>query len=172
MDKELYTPVLGKELTINEKLDSLIKGMGKEKEKKFKMPLRVRLFKGKFRRENNIIVCFIRNNGAVVFKIMKIEDETILFNEKIYDASARNILRYKRKPIVIIKEWDMKPFSPEEEFDKAEKEGTLTAAQKLILTKMKLEAIKPKLQLNWKIVLVILAIGAGLLYLLDYLKII
>lgn len=156
----------------------------KGKKKKFRLPLGIRLQKGKFRRKNYAVVQTIKTNGAVSFRMMKIEDDTINLGDTIHDASAGHVLRYKRYPLIIVPEWNMKPispgstdmkiapFSPKENFDKATEEGTLTAAEKLILTKMKAEAIKGKMQLPGKLILIILAIGAGALWLLDYLKVI
>ena len=86
-------------------------------------------------------------------------------------GSSDCILRYKRKPLIIIKEWDMQPLSLKEEVSDAVEKGRLVAAQKYILTKMKMEAVKPKMQLNWKIILIILAIGGAGLWALDYFKI-
>ena len=66
----------------------------------------------------------------------------------------------------------MLPFSPKENKDNAEREGTLTAAEKLILTRMKQEAIKPKMNINFGMILVVLAIIVGGYFALDYFKII
>lgn len=162
------------EKTLAEKIDEIreaVAEMPEKRKKKFRLPLGVRITKGKTKRKNFVIVQTIKTNGAVNFKVMKIEDDTVKIGENFYGASSQHILRYKRMPLLIIKEWDMKPFSPKEEFKEAVKAGTLTAAEKLILTKMKQEAIKPKMQLNWKVVLIILAIGAAALWALDYYKI-
>jgi len=161
-----------KKKTVGEKLDDIINQLEqKEKKKKFKLPFGIRMQKGKTRKKNYAIVQTIKTNGAVNFKMQKIEDDTVTIGEGIYDASAGHILRYKRYPLVIIPEWNMKPFSPKEDFDEATKEGTLVAAEKVILSKMKLEAIKPKMALTFKTIIIILIIGGVLLYLLDYLKI-
>lgn len=158
--------------TVGEKLDHVIEQLEqKGKKKKFKLPFGIRMQKGKPRRKNYAIVQTIKTNGAVNFKMTKIEDDTVKIGEGIHDASAGHILRYKRYPLVVIPEWTMKPFSPADNFKQSTEDGTLTAAQKVILTKMKMEAIKPKMQLNFKTILVILVIGGVLLYLLDYLNI-
>lgn len=171
--------------TLAEKIDEIRLAVTEksEKKKKFKMPLGVRFLQGKTRRKNFVIVQTIKTNGAVNFNVMKIEDDTVKVGENIHDASSQHVLRYKKLPLIIIPEWNIKPVSPnetpiaqpfssKENFEQASSEGTLTAAEKLILTKMKLEAVKGKMQLNWKIILVVLALGAGVLYLLDYLKVI
>ena len=178
---------MDEEKSLADKIDEIRDAVkeGKEKKKKFKMTLGVRFLQGKTRRKNFAIVQTIKTNGAVNFQVMKIEDDTVKVGENIHDASAQHMLRYKKTPLIIIPEWNIKPVSPgseeepipqpfssKENFEQASEDGTLTAAEKLILTKMKLEAIKPKMQLNWKIILVVLALGAGVLLLLDYLKVI
>lgn len=164
---------MDEEKTIKEELREIKQAIKEQKKKKkFRMPLSVRMQKGKFKKKDYAIVCFIQTNGAVTFKVMKIEDNTIKIREKFYSATAKDVLRYKGKPLLIITQWNMEPFSPEKDFEKAKEEGTLTAAQGLILTKMKMEAIKGKLQLNWKIILIIGALLIGLFWLLDYLKVI
>jgi len=175
------------EKTLTEKIEEIREAVAEipERKKKFKLPLGVRMTKGKTRKKNFVIVQTIKTNGAVDFKMMKIEDDTVRIGDNFHDASSQHILRYKKLPLLIIPEWNIKPVSPESEeelkaepfsskenFEQAAEEGTLTAAEKLILTKMKLEAVKGRMQLNWKIILVVLAIGAGVLFLLDYLKVI
>jgi len=164
---------MDEKLTTGEKLDKIIEELEKVgTNKKFKLPLGVRMGKGKTRKKNFAVVQTVKTNGSVRFKMMKIEDDTIKIGENFYSASADNILKYKKYPMIIIPEWNIQPFSPTNNFKQAAKEGTLVAAEKLILTKMKQEAIKNKLSMNWKIVLIVLGLGAGLLYLLDYLQII
>jgi len=159
------------EKSLKEKVDELYEEKEKGRKKKFKVPLSIKLQKGKFKK-GYAAVCLIKTNGAVEVKMVKIEDETIKIGENIYDASANNILRYKKYPLLIISEWNMKPFSPAENVEKASAEGTLTAAQKLILTKMKMEAVKPKMQLNFKLIVGLLVLGAAILFALDYFKLI
>jgi len=156
--------------SLSEKVDELYQlQMNQQgtKPKKFKMPLSVRLQPGKFKKQNFIIVGMIKANGAVTFEIKKIEDDTIKVGEYIYSASADCIMRYKRKPLIIIKEWDMQPLSLKQEVNEAVEKGRLVAAQKYILTKMRLEAVKPKMEMNWKIILIVLAIGGIGLWALD-----
>jgi hypothetical protein len=161
--------------TMNEKINEIYKDVkeGRGRQKKFRMPIGIRLQKGKFKRKNYAVIQTVKNNGAVTFSMQKIEDDTIkLKSGTIHDASAENVLHYKKYPLIIVPEWNIKPFSPKEDFKEAADKGTLAAAEKLILTKLKLEAVKGKFQLNWKIILLLLVIGGALLYLLDYAQII
>jgi len=160
------------EKSIPEKLDNILQKLeNTEGKKKFKLPFLIRWF-GRFKlKKDFVIVQIIKTNGQVSFKMLKIEDGTVKIGETIHDACASNVLRYKKYPLIIVPIWNMKPFSPRENLEEAEKEGTLTAAQKLILTKMKMEVVKPKMNWNMKTVLVILAVLAAGYFLLDYLKV-
>lgn len=158
---------MGEDLSLSEKLDKIAEQLEETKaDKKFKLPWSARLSKGKLLKKEFCIVLFIRSNRSAQIKVLPIEDDTVMFQEKIFDARAGNILNYKKMPMLVIKEWDMLPLAPEEDYEKAVTGGRLTAAQKLILTKMKMEAIKPKMQLNFKVILIILVIlGAGYYFL-------
>jgi len=168
------------EQTLKEQLDKVIEKLEEKEEKKFKLPFGIRIQKGKTRKDS-VVVCFIRTNGSVVFKMVKIEDDTIRIGENFYDASSGNILRYKKYPLLIVCEWNMKPVSPGEKlkpalfsakknFKEAEKNGTLTAAEKLILTKMKLDAVKPKSAIGGKTILIIIAVIVVGYFAADYFK--
>jgi len=165
---------------ISKKLDKLLdnfeSNQKKEKEKKFKLPLGIRFSGRKTRKRNYVIVMLINTNGSVVFKMMKIDDETITLSKKdgstIHGASADYILRYKKYPLIIIPRWNMQPFKPSENMSEAEKNGTLSELQKIILLKMKLEAVKSKMNINIGMVLLIIGLLIGGYFLLTYLKII
>jgi len=168
---------------ISEKLDLLVEKFDKMQEKKqFKLPFGIRSAKGKFRR-NYAVVELLRLNGAVEFKMIPIEDNTIKIGGIYYDASAEYIMRYKKYPLIILPEWNIKPlgkdeaeeiepFSPKENFKKAEKEGMLSAPEKFILHAIKMDTVKPKGNINVKVILLIGALLVGGYVLLSYLKVI
>lgn len=173
------------EESLNEKLDKLLQLQEETKEKKqFKLPILIRWFgKGKIKRKQNCIVLVIRTNGQVEIKLLPIEDDTVRIGDSFHDARAGNVLRYKRLPMLIIPEWNISPispttdeeikaWSPKEDYEKASKEGKLTAAMKLILTKMKLEAIKPKMQFNFKIILALAAVAVVGYFAMSYMGVI
>ena len=166
---------MGKLENIEDKLDSILKDLEKTqgKTKKFKLPfLTTFLTGGKLRKQNYVITCFIRTNGAIQFKLIKIEDQVITVGENIYSATSADVLRYKKYPFMIIPEWDMQPFSPRKSFGEAVEKGRLAHTSGLVALKLEKDAIKPKMQLNFKTILIILAIGAGALYGLNYLGLI
>ena len=74
-----------------------------------------------------------------------------------------------------LKEWNISPERPpqshlldqELDYQQASKAGKLTNPQKLIITKMKLEAIKPKMSFNIGTLLIIGAVAIGGYYALT-----
>ncbi len=157
------------EETLTEKLDKIIiKLEEKEDKKKFKLPFGIRMGQGSISKKNKVIVQFIRTNGSTTFKIVPIEDGTIKIGEYFYESTANYILKYNKLPLLIIKEWDMKPLYLPEEFKEALEEGRMTAGEKYILTRMKMEMIKPKMNFNIGTILIILGVIVGGLIALNY----
>lgn len=160
-----------KELPLKEKVDKLIEFFDKQQnnEKKAKFPsIRFRVQKFIFSRLNWILVMFIRTNGSIKLKKVKPVDNTIKIGDTIYDCSADYIMRYKRFPMIILTEWNMKPFSPADNFKQAVAEGTMTSTEKVIMAKMEKDAIKGKWSGSMGKILVIIGIIAGGLYALNY----
>lgn len=160
-----------KDLSMSEKLDLLIESQveeKKKKDKKFRMPLGVALGSWRMNRQPYAIIFYLRTNGQIDIQMKKIEDDTVKFGEYIYEASSNSIWRYKRKPVIILKEWDMKPLTAKEEFQQAVSDGTLTAGEKLIITKMQLDAIKKGVQVNWLTIGVLIIVAVGGLIAANY----
>ena len=152
----------GEKLT--DKLDRLVSVLEQDKKvDDFKLPLGIRFFsKSKIKKKNYCVVMVIKTNSRMDIKLLPIEDDTISYNEQIYSATANFIMHYKKFPVIILPEWNSLPFSPADNYDEAKKAKTLTAGQKLIMTKMKLEAIKPKMNMNLKTIVMILGVlGIG-----------
>ena len=148
---------------LTEKLDRLLNKIEEGKDSKdFKLPLGVKLGKGKTIRKNYCVVFFIRTNGSMDIKLLPIKENTITYNEQIYSATSEFIMKYKKYPVLIIPEWTSIPFSPADNYTEAERKKTLTAGQKYIMTKMKMDAIKPGMNFNIKTIIIIVAIlGIG-----------
>lgn len=162
-----------KDESIKEKLDKLIDNFEAEKKKKeFKLPLSVRLQQGKIKRQNYSVVMTIDTNKGVNFKMVQIEDDTIKYKENFYSASAEYILRYRKYPLLIIPLWTMIPFSPSANFKESEEKGMLTAAQKLILTKMKMEVVKSKMKINVGLVIMLIVLAGAAYWALSYYNIV
>jgi CRISPR/Cas system Type II protein with McrA/HNH and RuvC-like nuclease domain len=178
-------------VSLSKKLDMVIEaidkgGIQKEKQKTFKLPFMIRFLSyPKIKKQNKILILMIKSNGSASFLWKKIEDNCVKIGEFFYDATAGHILRYKRFPLLILTEWNMIPISPEnakkrvaEPFDKgvnfneAASEGTLTAAQKVIITKLHSDIIKPKMEFNFKAIILVIVLLVGGYYALSYFKVI
>ena len=161
--------------TINEKLDRLIEGIEQSgRKKKFRMPMGIKMQKGKIRK-NYAIVLIIRTNGSVFFKMVQIEDNTIKVGETYHEASAKYVLRYRRFPLIILPEWNITPlsapedevFSPEKNLKEAMDKGKLSSAEKFILHAIKMDLVKAKPKMNIITIVVIIAAIGGLLWFLN-----
>jgi len=161
--------------TINEKLDRLIEGIEQSgKKKKFRMPMGIKMQKGKIRK-NYAIVLIIKTNGSVFFKMVQIEDNTIKIGETYHEATAKYVLRYRRFPMIILPEWNITPlsepenevFSPEKNLKEAMDKGKLSSAEKFILHAIKMDLVKAKPKMNIITIVVIIAAIGGLLWFLN-----
>ena len=161
--------------TINEKLDRLIEGIEQSgRKKKFRMPMGIKMQKGKIRK-NYAIVLIIKTNGSVFFKMVQIEDNTIKIGETYHEATAKYVLRYRRFPMIILPEWNITPlsepenevFSPEKNLKEAVDKGKLSSAEKFILHAIKMDLVKAKPKMNIITIVVIIAAIGGLLWFLN-----
>jgi len=170
------------ERTVSEKLDKLIDNFENMKEdKKFKLPLSVRMKKGKIRKKNHAVVQIIRTNGSVEFKMLPIEDNTIKIGDTYHEATAKYVMRYKQYPMIIVPEWNITPldnptgtnvFHPEKNLEEAIGNGKLSAAEKFILHAIKMDLVKGKSKMNATTVIIVIAAIIGILILLSYMKVI
>ncbi len=156
-----------KQESVAKKLER-IEEMLETKGKKFKVPLKHRIFKRQFSKDNYALVIWIRQNGSIDIKKVRIKDNTIKVGDVYYDASASYVLRYKNYPVIIQPEWNIKPvgsetqpWKPQENIKKAINNGTLSSAEKFILHAIKMDLVKGKPKLNWGVILLILAVLGG-----------
>jgi len=166
------------EMTLREKMDQIFKKLEEQDsntKKKFSMPWSVKIFGKAKVKKNYAIVQTISTNGNVKFKMIQIEGDVVDIGKKIpqyHEATAEHVLRYKKLPLIIVPEWNMVPFSPASNYRKAVKEGELSTAQKTIISKIEANEIKKKSPVNWAVILAILALGAGAIFVLDYMGLI
>jgi hypothetical protein len=170
------------EKTVSQKLDRIIEGFEQQKQKKeFKLPMGIRTKKGKVRK-NYAVIQLIRTNGAIEFKMLPIEDNTVKVGDIYYETTAKHVLRYKRYPMIIIPEWNIsplespdlepKPFDSQKNLEEAVKEGKLSAAEKFILHAIKMDLVKGKPKVNIGTILIVLIAIGGLIWLLNSLGVI
>ena len=137
--------------------------MDKSEPKKFKLPFRAKVSKTNIRK-NFITVQIIYENGNVEFIKAPIKNGTIDVEGIPRISTADYTLFHKGKPIIILPAWSLKPFSPVENYEETVQKDMTTAGRRLILERMKLDAIKPKGMgfgmIGW-VVLVIVIAGVG-----------
>lgn len=114
-----------------------------KKAKRWKLPRRGRVSKGQLKKGFTTVMV-IGENRNVRFIKLPIEDGTITLDKVPRMATADYVMTYNGRPIIVIPEWSLKPFSPEENYEQTVREQTTVAGRKLILAKMKMEAISPK----------------------------
>lgn len=167
--------------TVSDKLDKVITALEEtQTKKKFQLPLRIRMQKGKAMKKDFAVVVLIKTNGAVQFKMLPIVDNTIKVGEVYYEATAKHVLRYKRWPMIIIPEWnitplsqpDPEPFNAEKNYDEAINQGKLSSAEKFILHAIKMDTVKPKMNFNMKAIAIGLVVVVGGALLLGQLGVI
>lgn len=160
-----------KEPNLREKIDKIYERLGDEvgkkekKEKKFKF----KLGKGKLSKKNvkdgYVTVMYIDNNFNVQFMKKQIEMNTVKI-DNYHEATTEDILFFKNKPIIIVPEWNEKPFSARGNFQEAKINKTLTYGQKYILNRMKSDLIKPKNKISGATIvwIIIALVGGYILY--------
>lgn len=129
---------------MNDKLEGVKE---KPKEKKFKLPLKSRVSKGKLK-NNYITIIYITENGNLQFMKKQIREGGVIIDGVPHLATADYLLNYKGKPALIIPAWNSKPFSPEDNLEKAQREKNTTYGHKLLLNIMKNETLQLKKKLG------------------------
>lgn len=124
-------------LDISKKLEE------KEKPKKFKIPYAGRVNNPQAKK-GYVTVMRIGNNRQVSFTKMPIDEQTIMLDDTPRIATTDEIIYYKNKPMIILPDWTVKPFSPSDNYDDTIKQNYASQGYKLLLNRMKREVIAPK----------------------------
>lgn len=155
------------ELTLKEKLDILLDQQNKllsEKDRKkgFKIPFKAKLSKKQLTNNWTNVVLLKENRNMSIVKV-PIEDGCINIEGIPRIAIADYVFMYNNKPCIVLPNWSIKPFSPEENYDDTVKEKLTTTGRALVFAKMKKDVIATKKSFGsfmWIILVVILA-GVG-----------
>lgn len=149
MSDEIKTPVVNPEV----------------KTKKWKLPWKARVGNKKVEKGWSTIM-IIRSNGATDFTKAQVKEGIAIIDGFPRIASIEHKLTYKGKPLYILPEWSLKPFSPEQNYSDMEKEKMNIAGRRAILSVLETEKIKPKANfgsMGW--IILGIAIVGGLYYL-------
>lgn len=156
-----------KEFNLKEAIANIEKNQEKlieeKKVKGWKLPWSGKLSKGKVKK-NYATFCLIKDNKDVSFITAPIEDGTAMIDGFPRVTTADYCLLHKGRPFFILPYWSMKPFSPVENYAETEKEKMNMSGRRLVLTKLRVEQIKPKKGfgggLGW-IILILAIAGIG-----------
>lgn len=100
----------------------------------------------------------IKDNRNIEFEKHKIDESTVVIDGAPRLATPDDMLLYKKKPFVILPSWSVKPFSPQENYEEAVKEGYTSRGWRLLLNRMYSEVVKPKRTIS-AVLIFILIIG-------------
>lgn len=131
----------GKLDRILETVEELKEDKKTKKEKPFKLPFMSRVGRGAAKK-NFVTVMTISENRNVSFKKLQITDQTIMLNGVPRLATGESVLNFKNKPLMVIPEWSVKPFSPSDSYNNSLKDGSNSAGYRLLMARMQGEAIK------------------------------
>jgi hypothetical protein len=135
----------------------------KPKEKKFKLPWSARVGNSAAKKGYSTYLT-IKNNGEVDFQKLPAKDGVVIIDGFPRIATIDHKLSYKGKPLYIIPEWSMKPFSAVENYEKTEIERMNIAGRRTILATLTNEKIKPKGNVGGLVYIIIGAVVIGGIY--------
>ena len=131
----------------------------KEKVKKFRVPFKGRVNRVKLK-NNWITVLQVYENKTAKFTKAKIQEQTIMIDGIPRLATADNVLLIEgrqKKPMVILPMWSVKPTSPSDQqflsisknYEEIKDKGLNINGYKILLNRMKSEAISTKKPIPW-----------------------
>ena len=156
----------------NESIKELIKKIADRQEelvrakeiKPFRMPSKFKLPKSKIKR-NWITALIIHENRNIDAIRVPIEDGTIKIDGIPRISTTDYVMSWKGKPIIILPSWSLKPFSPEENYEKTVREQMTTTGRKLVISKMKRDIVESKKMgfgmIGW---IILIAVVGGVAY--------
>lgn len=140
---------------IEEKLDMIAEGKKKPKDKKFKLPFRGKVGKGKVKK-NWATYLIINENREVDFKKFQIDEQTVVIDGIPKIATPEEMLTYKGKPFVIQPSWSVKPWSLTDSYDQAMRDNYMAQGYRLLLNRMFSEALKLKKKISGLVIFIVI----------------
>jgi hypothetical protein len=145
----------------NELLAKLTQMVEEGKAKKQKLPFSARLSNVKAKK-GWVTIQYINENLTQEFFKVPIDEMTTLVKECPRLALPEHMLLYKGKPWIIQPAWSVMPFSANKNYEEAVKDNMTTSGYRILLNRIKNDAIKAKKSLPGWIWLAGL-VGIGLL---------
>lgn len=135
-----------------------------KKTKKFRYPFGKKVGRSQ-KKKNYVTLLRINENGQGVIKKVRIDEQTFMEEGIPRLAAAGYVTMIKKNPWIILPSWSVEPFSAMDNYTKSLKDGTNTVGFKLLMNKMKLEAVNPKKQMGGMLKWIL---GLGLVGILLY----
>ena len=140
-----------------------LKTKDEKKIKAFKIPFGARLSSSRVKKGFVTVAYISQNKGISFFKVQVDEGVYKDKNGIPHVATAKYILNYKNKPMIIQPEWSQVPFNPEEHLEETLQTKNSSTGWKLLANHFEKEQIKPKGSfgaMGWIFVVLVL-IGLG-----------
>lgn len=128
---------------LNEKLEE----QKEEKHKKFKLPFRARVGRGKSKK-GYVGVLKLNENMVITPSKEKIEEQTIMIDGVPRLATGEYVWRLGKQSIIIQPSWSVEPIAPKSLFQKSIDDNTNTKGFKILLAKMKNVTLDSKKQVS------------------------
>jgi hypothetical protein len=134
---------------IKQELEELKKGVEEIKnekvikEKKWKYPFGKKVGKSQ-KKKGYITTMVIKENSNVEWKKYQIKDQTIVHNSLVRLATAGHVLFDRGNPLIVLPEWSVEPFSPQQHFNDSLENGSNTKGYAIINSRMQSEKIQDK----------------------------
>ena len=136
---------MGIQEDIKELKELLIKNQeSKEiKEKKFRYPFGKKVGKSQ-KKKNYVTIMAIKDNSNVEWKKYKILDQTVVHNAIVRLATAGHVLFDRGNPLIVLPEWSVEPFSPQQHFNQSLENGSNIKGYKILGSRMLSEKVEEK----------------------------
>jgi len=152
--------------SLKDKMDKLIgifeeQGKRKKKGKQFRLPFG--MGNKKKIQKGWVIVILLKTNKTMDIKFLPIENEMVYLkdNETFHLAAVDFVMRYKKYPVIILPEWDLKPISVDELMGKCREDNNWALPQKVIINASKLIASQKKKGFGGGIIWIVIIIAAA-----------
>ncbi len=135
----------------------------KEKEKKFRFPFGKKVGRTQ-KKKNFITVLLVNENRTYEFRKYKVDEQTI-WHEMIprLATSGHIIFNKKGNPMLILPNWSVEPFSPQQNFSDSLDNGSNKKGYQILMSKMKSEQVNSSKKMGGMVKWIIGAIVLGII---------
>lgn len=129
----------------------------KKKKKSFRIPYKAKLSK-KNLKDNYATIMLINENKQIEWLKAPIDESTMKIKGIPRLGTTDDILYDRKKPLIILPNWSVKPFSTKENYEETVKDKMTSQGYALLMNRMQKEAIALKKKISGFLILIIIAI--------------